>query len=84
VRLSAAGERAAERVRARELALAEGVLARLGPRRAAEVLDALSELLGAVRDETESCCPGAFDHLMEALPAAGEGERRSRECCEAR
>ena len=82
VRLSAAGERAAARVQAQELAFAGGILARLGPERAAEVLAALSELLGAVRDETESCCPGAFDHLVEGLPERGDGPRWSRECCE--
>lgn len=82
VRLSSAGERAAARVQAQELTFARGILTRLGPDRAAEVVAALSELLGAVRDETESCCPGAFDHLMEGLPARGDGPRRSRECCE--
>jgi DNA-binding MarR family transcriptional regulator len=82
VGLTPDGERAAARVQAQELAFAGGILARLGPERAAKVLAALSELLGAVRDETESCCPGAFDHLMEGLPARGDGPRRSHECCE--
>jgi DNA-binding MarR family transcriptional regulator len=82
VGLTPAGERAAARALAQETAFARAILARLGPERAVEVLRALSELLDAVRDETESCCPGAFDHLMEGLPVRGDGPRRSRECCE--
>jgi hypothetical protein len=47
------------------------------------VLDALSELLMAVREVTEECCPGVFEYLMQDLSARGEGLRRSRdgECC---
>lgn len=82
VGLTPAGERAAARVEAQETAFASAILARLGPERAVELLGALSELLGAVREETESCCPGAFDHLLEGLPGEGDGPRRSRECCE--
>lgn len=83
VRLSASGERAAARVVRQELGFAEDVLARLGPRRRGEVVRALGDLLGAVRDATERCCPGAFEHLME--DAAAGGARRSSEhegaCC---
>lgn len=84
VRLTAAGERSAARVERQELAFAEGVLARLGETRRAEVLRSLSELLAAVREATEECCPGAFDHLMEGLAWTGEDGRRDREregCC---
>jgi DNA-binding MarR family transcriptional regulator len=83
VRLTAAGERAAGRVEEQELAFARGILDRLGRDRTHEVLAALSELLGAVREATEECCPGAFEFLMEDLPAKGDGPRRSRdgECC---
>ncbi|MGE5125960.1 MAG: MarR family winged helix-turn-helix transcriptional regulator [Betaproteobacteria bacterium] len=84
VRLTAAGERAAARVEQQELAFAEGILARLGRARRAEVMHALSELLAAVREATEECCPGAFDHLMDGLAWTGEGRRRDREregCC---
>jgi DNA-binding MarR family transcriptional regulator len=83
VKLTAAGEKAAARVEEQELAFAQSILGRLGPKRSHEVLDALSELLVAVRAATEECCPGAFDFLMEDLPATGEGPRRSRdgECC---
>jgi DNA-binding MarR family transcriptional regulator len=82
VRLTAGGLRAAERVVDQELAFARSILDRLGPRRG-DVLAALAELLGAVRDATEACCPGAFDHLMGNLPGAGgsAGRNRDEECC---
>ena len=83
VKLTAAGERAACRVEEQELEFARGILDRLGSERSHEVLAALSGLLGAVREATEECCPGAFEHLMEDRPATGDGRRRSRdgECC---
>jgi len=84
VRLMPAGERAAAKVTARELAFAEGILAKLCGRRK-DVMRALGELLAAVREATEECCPGAFDHLLEeAAGTAGDASRRSRErkgCC---
>ncbi len=87
VRLSAAGERAAATVERQELDFAEGILARLGPRRRSEVVRVLADLAGAVRDATEECCPGAFDHLMgDVAGTAGGDPRRSRErkgsCCD--
>ncbi|HVO13531.1 MAG TPA: MarR family winged helix-turn-helix transcriptional regulator [Vicinamibacteria bacterium] len=83
VTLTAAGDRAAARVEAQELEFAAEVLARLGRGRGREVMAALSELLGAVREETETCCPGAFEFLMEDVGGTGDGPRRSRdgECC---
>lgn len=85
VKLTAAGGRAAERVVEQEVAFARSILDRLGPRRG-DVLAALAELLGAVRDATEECCPGAFDHLMESLPGAGgnAGRNRDQGCCSRR
>jgi len=83
VRLTAAGERDARRAEKQELQFAGGILDRLGPGRGREVLAALRELLVAVREATEECCPGAFDHLLEDLPVEVDGPRRSRdgECC---
>jgi len=83
VRLTAPGQRVACRVEEQEVAFARGILDRLGRDRTHEVLSALSELLVAVREATEECCPGAFEFLMEDLPAKGDGPRRSRdgECC---
>jgi DNA-binding MarR family transcriptional regulator len=81
VKLTAAGERAAERVGEQELAFARAILERLGPR-GGDVVAALRELLGAVRDATEACCPGAFDHLMGESPApCGTGRDRDEQCC---
>ena len=68
VRLSRAGRRAAAGVEAQEEAFARQVLERIPPERRAAVVDALAELLAAVRAATEGCCPGAFDHLV------GEGK----------
>ena len=69
--LTAAGGRAAAEVLKQDLAFAADVLSRFpaGSRQAS--LDALEGLLVAVRDATETCCPGAFDHLMSGIPRAG-------------
>jgi DNA-binding MarR family transcriptional regulator len=75
VRLTTAGRRAALGVQAREEDFARQVLERIPEDRRALLLDALSELLVAVRGATEACCPGAFDHLMQDFgPACGPGE----------
>jgi DNA-binding MarR family transcriptional regulator len=84
VRRTGAGERAARRVADQELAFAVKVLARLGKERRGEVMRALGELLAAVREATEECCPGAFDHLLEGVAAHGGAGRKRRErqgCC---
>lgn len=85
VRLTGAGERAAAKVETQELEFAEGILAKLGRGRRGDVLQSLGELLVAVREATEECCPGAFDHLMEDVAGTpGDASRRSRErkdCC---
>jgi hypothetical protein len=83
MRLTPSGERAACRVSAQEEAFAQGILERLGAQRAREVAHALAALLRAVREATEGCCPGAFDHLMEGAAWEGRAPRRSRErrCC---
>jgi DNA-binding MarR family transcriptional regulator len=84
VRRTSAGERAARRVADQELAFAAEVLERLGAERSGEVMRALGELLAAVREATEECYPGAFDHLLEGVAARGGAGRKSRErkgCC---
>lgn len=81
VKLTASGGRAARRVAEQEVAFARSILDRLGPRRG-DVLAALVELLAAVREATEACCPGAFDHLMGDLPGSGgNGRNRDEQCC---
>lgn len=62
--LTAAGRDAAEKVRKSEEAFARSILERLPAGSAEQSLDVFAQLLAAVRSATESCCPGAYDHLM--------------------
>lgn len=66
--LTEAGRRAAARVVRQDAAFARSVLERLDPSRRAAAIEALTDLLAAVRSATEACCPGAFDHLMQDFP----------------
>ncbi len=68
VELSEQGRTAAGTVEAAEVAFARSILELLPSRRAPDVLQALEELLTAVRTATRTCCPGAFDHLMTGPP----------------
>lgn len=70
--LTAAGRRAAARVSRQERAFARLVLERIDPERRPQALDLLGDLLRAVRLATETCCPGAFDHLMPEGPLLPE------------
>jgi DNA-binding MarR family transcriptional regulator len=65
VSLTPRGRRAARELERQEVAFALQVLGRLSPERRGLVASALRELLGAVRQATETCCPGAYEHLME-------------------
>jgi DNA-binding MarR family transcriptional regulator len=77
IRLTAAGHRAAQALERQEVAFARQILERLPTGRREAVSAAFRDLLVAVREATESCCPGAFEHLMEALPRPeGDGEPR--------
>lgn len=82
VALTEAGRDAARGVERQEQAFARDVLERLPAERRAAALQALESLLGAVREATEACCPGAFDHLMkdaggdETQAAAEQAARR--------
>jgi DNA-binding MarR family transcriptional regulator len=78
VGLTAAGRRAAARLERQEQAFARQILGMLPEERRGAAVDALIELLGVVRQATETCCPGAFDHLMKDMPraAACAGEER--------
>ncbi len=64
VELTEKGRRARLRLEAIEDEFARRVLARLPPVARERALEGLTALLEAVRAETESCCPGAFDHLV--------------------
>jgi DNA-binding MarR family transcriptional regulator len=71
VALTARGRRAAAGVAAQEEGFARRVLERIPAERRTRVVESLAELLAAVREATEECCPGAFDHLMEGFAEAG-------------
>ena len=71
VGLTEAGRSAAARVDRSEQDFAREILERLPAGRRRRALEGLADLLDAVRDATESCCPGAFDHLMRDFPARG-------------
>jgi DNA-binding MarR family transcriptional regulator len=81
VALTEAGREAARGVERQEQAFARDVLGRLPADRRVAALQALESLLGAVREATEACCPGAFDHLLkdaggDETQAAGEWAAR--------
>lgn len=73
VALTGRGRRAAARLERREEAFARSVLERLTPVRRRRALAGLSDLLAALRQATEACCPGAFDHLMGDVPGTACG-----------
>jgi DNA-binding MarR family transcriptional regulator len=73
IALSPAGRRAARAVADQNAAFAASVLGRLGQARTRDIVDALHDLMGAVRHATHRCCPGAFDHLMAGEPWTGDG-----------
>lgn len=64
VALTPAGREAADRVEETEEAFAESILQQLPEGSRDRALQALGDLLGAVRRATERCCAGAFEHLM--------------------
>ena len=66
--LTPAGRRAARRVERQNERFARSVLDRLPRERRRAALAGLQALLAAVRGATDSCCPGAFDHLMSEFP----------------
>jgi DNA-binding MarR family transcriptional regulator len=63
-RLSDDGRRAVARVARIEADFARSITDDLGPEGTASTIETLDRLLGSVRSASESCCPGAFDHLM--------------------
>lgn len=73
VTLTSTGRDAAREVERQEEVFARSVLDNLPPGTAAAALDAFEGVLAAVRAATESCCPGAYDHLMTGMPRCGPG-----------
>jgi DNA-binding MarR family transcriptional regulator len=62
--LTTEGRRSASVVRQQELNFAHDILDNLPPDSASTTLDTVDRLLAAVRSATETCCPGAYDHLF--------------------
>jgi DNA-binding MarR family transcriptional regulator len=80
--LTKAGVKAAQGIADQGRAFNEQILDRIPPERRATVVAALDDLLVAVREATEECCPGAFDHLMTGFPKARASA--AKECCNGR
>jgi DNA-binding MarR family transcriptional regulator len=69
--LTAKGRTAARQLERQGVAFARQILERVPPERRQAVSSAFRELLVAVREATEACCPGAYEHLMNGLPGDG-------------
>lgn len=85
--LTASGRKQADKLEAQEERFAEEILERIPEARRDAVVERLADLLVAVREATQSCCPeGAFDHLMTGFPRGdsrrAEAERKARSCGE--
>ena len=57
------GRRAAASVREQEIEFSRTILDKLPEATAPATVSTLEELLTAIRSATQTCCPGAFDHL---------------------
>jgi DNA-binding MarR family transcriptional regulator len=69
------GRAAGASLERQEQAFAATILEGLPPGVRGRIAEDLDALLGAVREATSSCCPGAFEHLMEEIAAPGAVER---------
>jgi DNA-binding MarR family transcriptional regulator len=78
VRLTEEGKGAAREIERQSECFAVSILERLAPDRRRAVLDSIVELSAAVRQATESCCPGAFDHLLDPTEGRKPTKQRSR------
>jgi DNA-binding MarR family transcriptional regulator len=80
--LTARGRAAARELERQELTFARQILDRLPVERREAVGSAFRDLLVAVREATEACCPGAYEHLMKGLPARDDAcGNPGRGCC---
>ena len=73
VALTGDGRRSAAAVKRQEEEFAESILEYLPPGSVTDTMAAFYQLLSAVRTATESCCPGAYDHLMTGMPRCENG-----------
>lgn len=72
ISLTPRGRTAARELERQELAFACQILGRLPEERREAVSSAFHDLLVALREATETCCPGAYEHLMKGLPVRDE------------
>ena len=70
--LTSKGRTAARELERQEEAFARQVLERVPEERRGAVASVCHDLLAAVCEATEACCPGAYEHLMEDPPIGGE------------
>ena len=70
VSLTPKGRAAGRALEKQEVGFARQILERVPQERREGVSSAFRELLVAVREATEACCPGAYEHLMEGLPSS--------------
>jgi DNA-binding MarR family transcriptional regulator len=80
ISLTEKGQAAARDLERQELTFARQILERLPLERREAVSSAFHDLLVAVREATEVCCPGAYEHLMEGLPGSERDEGASASC----
>jgi len=81
ISLTKKGRAAASDLERQELTFARQVLERVPAERREAVSFAFHDLLVAVREATEVCCPGAYEHLMEGLPTSTGDEGAGASCC---
>ncbi len=77
--LTPKGRAAGRALEKQEVGFARQILERVPEERREGVSSAFQELLVAVREATEACCPGAYEHLMEGLPS-GETVKANGVC----
>lgn len=70
--LTNAGRSAAVSVRGQEIEFTRAILEKLPGASAETTVAGIENLLAAIRTATESCCPGAFDHLSSISGACVE------------
>ena len=75
--LTAMGRAAVDEVRGYEVDFARDILDHLCD--APRTVEALDELLSAIRTATEGCCPGAYDHLATGTESPVVGNERTTE-----
>ena len=76
--LSPAGRDSAEELARIEDDFARSIATDLGADCTTEIVALLDRLLAAIRDASDRCCPGAFDHLMPPK-LWGEGRTEDHE-----